>query len=66
MNLGTFSGKYQGKLREFEIKLTISWTVAALVDFLCGQMARAYPGGCEGGLAPPSTQTYTGRPKLKL
>ena len=26
----------------------------------------AYPGGAEGGLTPPSTQTYTGRPKRKL
>ena len=39
------------------------------VPWIIGTMCRGVPGGGgggEGGLPPPSTQTYTGRPKLKL
>ena len=58
---------------------SISWSPTAAGDskrsldrraymcYFCLIIAGAYPGGPTGALPPPpSTQTYTGRPKRKL
>ena len=48
------------------IKIVISWLPHNNGGALVLHKTGAYPGGAKlGGLAPPSTQIYTGRPKLK-